>query len=316
MSEPQPDVRVGDAERRAVDERLHRAVGDGVLSLSEYDERARDVWAARTRGELAAVVRDLPTGSEVVPSGTPAAGRTGARHSLAVLGEDRLEGPVAPGQAVAGYAVLGQSHLDLRRSDLPAEVRVRAVAVLGEVEVLVPEGATVHLSGAAVLGQRSVSTGPAVPGGPVVHVDGLAVLGSVHVRSTPVGAVPTVNLVSPSRGGRLAHRHGGRRRLVGLGIAAIVLANVFGVGGHHGDPGGSADRTIVVQPGEVQKELPRGSGDLTVVVPDGVRVIDATRAGSGEVDCATACTLQSDRVVRLTGGGGSGDVDIETTSEH
>ncbi|SNS75694.1 protein of unknown function [Geodermatophilus saharensis] len=62
MTEPvrTADLRVSDVERRAVQDRLHRAVGAGQLDLHEFDERLQAVWAARTRGELQQVTRDLP----------------------------------------------------------------------------------------------------------------------------------------------------------------------------------------------------------------------------------------------------------------
>jgi hypothetical protein len=56
-----PDqLRVSDAERADVQERLRRAVGDGQLDLHEFDARVQTVWAARTRGELVRVTADLP----------------------------------------------------------------------------------------------------------------------------------------------------------------------------------------------------------------------------------------------------------------
>ena len=62
MTEPTPAeaMRVSDAERADVQERLRRAHGVGQLDLTEFDERVRAVWAARTRGELARITRDLP----------------------------------------------------------------------------------------------------------------------------------------------------------------------------------------------------------------------------------------------------------------
>jgi len=54
------DLRVSDVERAAVQERLRRAVADGQLDLREFDERVARTWAGRTRGDLAAVTRDLP----------------------------------------------------------------------------------------------------------------------------------------------------------------------------------------------------------------------------------------------------------------
>lgn len=56
----QRDVRASDAERELVVERLHRAVGNGRLTVEEFDERAAAAYAARTRGELADLTKDLP----------------------------------------------------------------------------------------------------------------------------------------------------------------------------------------------------------------------------------------------------------------
>jgi hypothetical protein len=56
----QRDVRASDSERELVIERLHRAVGNGRLTLEEFDERAAAAYAARTRGELADLTKDLP----------------------------------------------------------------------------------------------------------------------------------------------------------------------------------------------------------------------------------------------------------------
>lgn len=62
MNEPvrQQDLRVSDAERSAVASGLQRAHDAGQLDLHEFDERVREVWAARTRGDLERVTADLP----------------------------------------------------------------------------------------------------------------------------------------------------------------------------------------------------------------------------------------------------------------
>ena len=54
------ELRISDVERTAVQERLRRAVGAGQLELHEFDTRVQSVWAARTRGELRRITRDLP----------------------------------------------------------------------------------------------------------------------------------------------------------------------------------------------------------------------------------------------------------------
>lgn len=56
----QRDVRVSDAERQDVVRRLERAMGDGRLTIVEFDERTRAAYGTRTRGELDDLTEDLP----------------------------------------------------------------------------------------------------------------------------------------------------------------------------------------------------------------------------------------------------------------
>lgn len=182
-------LRVGDSERWGVDARLQQAVGDGLLTLAEYDERAGLVWQARTRQELEAVTRDLPAPAAApVPAGREERGgrRPRARRVLAVMSGDELTGPVAEGQAVEAYALMGGAAVDLRRDDLPAHVQVRAVAVMGGVEVVVPRGVSVQLTGLSLMGGRTLNDlDPPRPGAPVVHVSGWALMGGVVVGHGP-----------------------------------------------------------------------------------------------------------------------------------
>ncbi|OLT14022.1 hypothetical protein BJF78_20665 [Pseudonocardia sp. CNS-139] len=53
-------MRVSDAEREKVQDRLRRAQEAGQLDLAEFDDRVRSVWAARTRGDLVRATADLP----------------------------------------------------------------------------------------------------------------------------------------------------------------------------------------------------------------------------------------------------------------
>ena len=63
---PPEDLRVSDAERTEVQDRLRRAHDEGRLDLVEFDQRVRTLWAVRTRGELAHITADLPA-----PAPTP-----------------------------------------------------------------------------------------------------------------------------------------------------------------------------------------------------------------------------------------------------
>jgi Domain of unknown function (DUF1707) len=94
MDEPSPVMRASDADRERVAERLRTALGEGRLTLEEFDVRVADVYAARTYGDLSAVTADLPssvevferpTGGAVVPRshGLPATSHGAGGHALA-----------------------------------------------------------------------------------------------------------------------------------------------------------------------------------------------------------------------------------------
>ncbi|MEU4739923.1 DUF1707 domain-containing protein [Actinosynnema sp. NPDC023658] len=53
-------TRAADNDRAAVAEELSRAHTEGRLTLSEFDERTRAVYQARTYAELSALTADLP----------------------------------------------------------------------------------------------------------------------------------------------------------------------------------------------------------------------------------------------------------------
>jgi uncharacterized protein DUF1707 len=63
---PPPQLRASHEDRDKVVELLRIAAGDGRLTAEELDDRLEVAMTARTYGELAALTRDLPTGSGFV----------------------------------------------------------------------------------------------------------------------------------------------------------------------------------------------------------------------------------------------------------
>jgi hypothetical protein len=55
-----PDLRASQEERDRVVDQLRTHAGDGRLELDELEERIETALHARTRGELSALLRDLP----------------------------------------------------------------------------------------------------------------------------------------------------------------------------------------------------------------------------------------------------------------
>lgn len=66
-----PDVRVSDAEREQVADRLRDAAGEGRLDPHELDERLGRAYAARTRAELSPLTADLPPAPVAAPGPAP-----------------------------------------------------------------------------------------------------------------------------------------------------------------------------------------------------------------------------------------------------
>ena len=60
MSDTGPELRIADADRERVAERLRRAAGEGRLVPEELEQRLEAAFAARTEADLAPLVADLP----------------------------------------------------------------------------------------------------------------------------------------------------------------------------------------------------------------------------------------------------------------
>ena len=83
---------------------------------------------------------------------------------------------------------MGECKIDLRQAVIDAPlIVVDALAIMGTVEVIVPEGVQVELQGIAIMGAKTMrmSDTQALEGAPVVRITGLAVLGEIKVRNQP-----------------------------------------------------------------------------------------------------------------------------------
>ena len=85
---PAADMRVGDAERAEIADRLARHFSDGRLDEAEFSERLDRAMRAKTKADLSGLLADLP-GDESEPA--PPAGRRHQRKMLkAQLERERL----------------------------------------------------------------------------------------------------------------------------------------------------------------------------------------------------------------------------------
>lgn len=182
--EPDPsEIRVSDHDRDTAVELLHQHVTDGSLMLDEFADRMERALEARTRGDLDVLMSDLAP-APVAPTRRA----RGRRLVLAVMSGSKAKGRWRVGRSVTAVAVMGGCELDFRRAQIDApEVHVTAVAVMGGIDIIVPEGIAVELTGLPIMGGKHlrIADVPFLPGSPVISVLAFPIMGGVTVRSKP-----------------------------------------------------------------------------------------------------------------------------------
>jgi hypothetical protein len=184
-------LRVSDHDREQVAEQLRQAAGDGRLTLDELDDRLSQAYAARTFGDLEPLTHDLPsagTGPAAAPVPTTRVGGTATSHfALSVMGGFGRKGDWVAPRNFTAITVMGGGSIDLRAASFAEpHVTIRAFALMGGIEILVPEGVEVVLHGVPIMGGID---GPAgsnpPPGAPRVTILAVAVMGGIDVKVKP-----------------------------------------------------------------------------------------------------------------------------------
>jgi Domain of unknown function (DUF1707)/Cell wall-active antibiotics response 4TMS YvqF len=161
---------------------LNEAAADGRLTLGEHSERAERAYSARTLGELAALTTDLAAAAAQpirLDTRKPVAG---------IFGRERRDGRWVVPDRLAVTAVFGEVVLDLREAVLQSQrSTIFATVMGGTLQLIVPEGIAVEVTGTGVLSPRNrqsvqnPASAPAPHGMPVIEVRALALGGRVKV---------------------------------------------------------------------------------------------------------------------------------------
>ncbi|MDX3849142.1 DUF1707 domain-containing protein [Streptomyces sp. AK02-01A] len=204
MTSERPEIRASDAERDRVAERLREAVAEGRLDMEEFDERLEAALKARTHGELAPLIRDLPapgTTADVarVPEtdGSGYAARTGRGHAtskgaFAFWGGFERKGTWTVGRLFTAVVFQAGGEIDLREARFEdRDVVIRCFTVMGGVQVVVPPDMDVQVRGFGLMGgfaETGEDEGRISPASPRVIVTGFALMGGVGVERKLRGA--------------------------------------------------------------------------------------------------------------------------------
>jgi hypothetical protein len=179
-----PETQLPESEREHALERLRSAAAAGALTFQELAERTGRACAAHTRAEVAAITGDLAAGTPFRAVPAPPE----KRWLVASIANERLGGRWTVPSRLTAVAVLGDVTVDLRDAVIRGEqLSIQATALLGDVQVLLPPGAAVEMSGVAVLGNKKVAVEPAdyELAVPVVRVSAVAIIGDVTVATQP-----------------------------------------------------------------------------------------------------------------------------------
>ncbi|GAA4610293.1 DUF1707 domain-containing protein [Actinoallomurus liliacearum] len=185
-----PSMRASDQERDETVQRLQVAFAEGRLTDGEFDERMRGALSARTHGELAELLVDLPAAT--APT-APAASRSAApahlpkpgRYAVAYKNTLRQAGRWRVPGTYRALVYKGGGVIDLRAAELTeALTTILAVAYKSDLQLLVPPGVRVEASGFGVTHDGDW-TGDLAADAPVVHIRGYAYKGRVDVRTMP-----------------------------------------------------------------------------------------------------------------------------------
>src|SRR5699024_8493151 len=112
-------------------------------------------------------------------------GASPTTHSaIAIMGGADRSGDWVVPERFSAVAMMGGIELDLRTARFAArEVTINACAIMGGIEITVPDDIEVVVNGVGVMGGFDHrASGPGLPGAPRLTVTGMALMGGVEVK--------------------------------------------------------------------------------------------------------------------------------------
>jgi hypothetical protein len=181
--------------REQVVQRLTAAFAAGRIELDDLEQRLDRVMRATSLEEVDATLAGLAEPARAV-SPAPASNpgefaidhqrRRTSKLSFIMMGGLERKGRWAPSRHHVGLAFMGGSFLDFREAHLqPGVTHVYLGTMWGGIEVAVPEGLDVEVSGLALmggLGRVDEESGSTDPRRPQLRIHAFALMGGVEVK--------------------------------------------------------------------------------------------------------------------------------------
>lgn len=164
---------------------------EGHLSRREFELVLAAVGDATSTEVIRSIVANTGTDPEVT-AGSDAqhfrnAPPTAERSVTAILSEQKLALSTLDGRRLSATAVLGSLKLDLRDLVLTEDLHIQLFALMGEVEILLPDDVPVDDGVTTILAEHnSVRRQPRLPGRdrnePTIRLAGTAMLAEFNLR--------------------------------------------------------------------------------------------------------------------------------------
>jgi hypothetical protein len=191
--------RVTDTDRRSMVERIQRALAEDQVPFEELDHRFEQVYRAETRSDLELAAQGLP--EPILPPPPVVRRHLAPATSVALIGDVELGGWMEVGPEISVWTLIGDAVVDLSSAALPPDgARIRVVSLIGDVKVILPDGAQAQIETFALIGDRVERLVPPLEGAPTIRISFLAGIGDVAVYSlSQVPAGPLRRLWSSLR---------------------------------------------------------------------------------------------------------------------
>lgn len=179
--------------REQVIEQLKLNYAHNNLTVEEFEQRLERASAVEEKLALLEVVKDLPSISE---GSRPSAGggegqvtinmgevRT-QQNLVAIFSGNERKGVWYPARNIKILAAFGGVDLDFSEALLPpGDTYIDAMCVFGGVDIIVPEGVNLEVSGVPIFGGIDNKYGDRrIPGAPTIHISAFALFGGIDVK--------------------------------------------------------------------------------------------------------------------------------------
>jgi len=159
---------------------LQNAFVTGRINEAELEKRTSKILEARTHNDLQNILIDIVPPQPIISLSLS------KTSNFAIFSGVERKGPILLPQNFKVTAVFGGYHLDLSEAKFCAPVStINLVAILGGIEVIVPESVNVYLHPSPILGgisSKLIHESSSMPKF-TLHIRALAIFGGIEVSS-------------------------------------------------------------------------------------------------------------------------------------